>query len=673
MRTTALYPKLAVSGIKGNRQAYIPYILACSGVIGMFYIVSFLSQSPLVGQMRGGYVMQTMLLLGMFILAAFSAAFLLYTNSFIIRRRQREFGLYNILGLDKGNIAWIMLWETLIIYVVSEVVGLSCGILFSKLGEMLAVKMLGGENPYTMSVSLPAAGASLIFFGVISVIILIGSLFRVHLSSPVELLSTARRGEKPPKTNVPFTLAGVALLTGAYYMAVTTENPLTAIGVFFLAVLMVIAATYLLFMAGSVAVCRLLQKNKKYYYQTRHFVSVSQMAYRMRRGGAGLASICILSTMVLVTLSTTTCLYAGLENMLSKNYPRDIAVEIYSDDPEHTAVSHSIADSAAAEYGAGQENVLHYDFLRFGTAAKGDVFYISGGNWAAQEKEAMPNVTELYFVSIDDYNRLMGKNEQLTDSEVIVYTPDRKYGHTAVNIYEYGTLKVKYEAETFESVGTSVILGGSGEVYIFANNGVIDKINAVQQGIFGDNASVVHDYYAFDLSCTEETEIAVYERIYKDISDINPKGSKLYNYKISSKANDRGDFISIYGGLFFLGVLLGSVFIFAAVLIMYYKQISEGYEDRQRFAVLQKVGMTRQEIKQSINSQVLTVFFLPLIAAGVHTVFAFPLMSKLLALFGWHDVGLFAMVTGVSFLAFAVLYVTVYLITSRAYFRIVTG
>lgn len=532
---------------------------------------------------------------------------------------------------------------------------------------------MGGENPYAMSISLPAAGASLIFFGVISVIILIGSLFRVHLSSPVELLSTARRGEKPPKTNVPFTLAGVALLTGAYYMAVTTENPLTAIGVFFLAVLMVIAATYLLFMAGSVAVCRLLQKNKKYYYQTRHFVSVSQMAYRMRRGGAGLASICILSTMVLVTLSTTTCLYAGLENMLTKNYPRDIIVEIYSDDPEHTVVSHSIADSAAAEYGAVQENILQYDFLRFGSAAKEDVFYISGGNWAAQEKEAMPNVTEMYFVSIDDYNRLMGKHERLSENEVIVYTPSGKYDHPSVNIYEYGTLNVKYEAETFECVGITAMLGTSGQIYIFADTAVIDKINSLQQEIFGDSASVVHDYYAFDLDCTEETQLEIYERICDKMSDVNPSDNKLFSSRTDSKAYNRGDFISIYGGLFFLGVLLGSVFIFAAVLIMYYKQISEGYEDRERFAVLQKVGMTRQEIKQSINSQVLTVFFLPLIAAGVHTVFAFPLMSKLLALFGWHDVGLFAMVTGVSFLAFAVLYVTVYLITSRAYFRIVTG
>lgn len=673
MRPMALYPRLALSGIKGNRQAYIPYILACSGVIGMYYIVSFLSSSPLVGQMRGGEIMQTMLMLGTFILTAFSAVFLLYTNSFIIRRRQREFGLYNILGLDKGNIARIMLWETVIIYIISEAAGLGCGVLFSKLAEMLAVKMIGGENPYAMSISLSAARNSLIFFGVISAFILLGSLWRVHLSSPVELLCGSRRGEKPPKTNVPFTLLGLVLLSGAYYLAVTTENPLSAIGVFFIAVLMVIAATYLLFMAGSVAVCRLLQRNKKYYYKTRHFVSVSQMAYRMRRGGAGLASICILSTMVLVTVSTTTCLYAGLENMLSKKYPRDIIVEIYSDDPEHTAAAHTIADSAAKEYGAAQENILNFEFLKFGCAAKRDIFYISADNWAANENEAIPDVTEMYFVSIDDYNRLTGKNEQLGAGEVILCPERGKFGHSALNIYEYGTLNVKYEADDFESVGTSVVFGVSGEIYVIADPAVIDSINTVQQEVFGENASVIHDYYAFDLDGTRETQFAVYNRIWNDISDLNPKDNKLYSYKIESKENNRVDFIAIYGGLFFLGVLLGSVFIFAAVLIMYYKQLSEGYEDRERFAVLQKVGMTRREIKQSINSQVLTVFFLPLMAAGVHEMFAFPLMSKLLALFGWQDTGLFAMVTGISFLAFALLYVTVYLITSRAYLRIVTG
>ncbi|MCM1578363.1 MAG: FtsX-like permease family protein [Ruminococcus sp.] len=673
MTSLLLYPRLALGGIMKNRQTYFPYILACSGMTAMYYIVSFLCRSDMVAELRGGEIMQSMLVMGCIILVLFSAVFLIYTNSFLVRRRRREFGLYNILGLGKGNIARIMLWETVVIYVSSEIIGLMCGILFSKLSEMLLVKMLGGENSYTFDIKPRSVYEALICFGVISLIILAGSLFKVHLSNPIELLHSNAKGEKPPRSNIPFALTGTLLLAAAYYMAVTEENPIKSIGVFFVAVIMVIIATYLLFIAGSVTVCRLMQRNRDYYYKTSHFVSVSQMSYRMRRNGAGLASICILATMVLVTLSTTTCLYAGMEDMLRKNYPRQFITETYSDDPDIIALSRNVTLNALSKENTVTENTIEYNFLRVGCSLKNDLLYFSTDNWKAIEGEAaVPEIKNLYLISIDDYNRTMGKSETLGENEIILFADGDDYGYKSLNIYEYGTLFVKEKVTDFEPTGTSVVLGITGDIYAFVNGELFDKLNLLQREIFGDNASEVHNYYAFDVSLDNERQIALYDSICLDMAEAN-HGEKLFSYLIDSRAYNRGDFISIYGGLFFLGVLLGSVFICAAVLIMYYKQISEGYEDRQRFEVLQKVGMTDREIRQSINSQVLTVFFLPLAAAGVHTCFAFPLLTRLLALFGLHDVRLFAIVAVLCFLVFGALYVLVYFLTSRSYFRIVAG
>ena len=677
MTSFLLYPRLAVSGIAKNRQTYFPYILACSGMIAMYYIVSFLAESDMVAELRGGGIMQGMLILGCIIVVVFSAAFLIYTNSFLVRRRRREFGLYNILGMGKGNIARIMLWETAVIYVISEIIGLLCGILFSKLSEMLLVKMLGGENSYTFDIKADSIKGALICFGVISLIILAGSLFKVHLANPIELLQSSSKGEKPPRTNLPFGIIGTLLLGCAYYMAVTEENPIKSIGVFFVAVLMVIIATYLLFMAGSVTVCRLLQKNKAYYYKTNHFVSVSQMSYRMRRNGAGLASICILSTMVLVTLSTTTCMFVGMEDMLRKRYPLEIAVETYSDNEEYISLTRSITQNALTEMNVTPRNVLNYKFIRLDCSLKNDLLYLSSDNWQEIMGDELPELKNLYLVSIEDYNRVMGKNETVSDNEAILYVEDGDYKYDSLNIYEYGEIAVKYKTEDFKSTGTSVILGVTGDIYAFVNENVFDGLNALQQELFEGRAYDVHDYYAFDTGLDNEEQIALADRLWDGISEQNhdPQNAqeKIFHYLIESRADNRGDFISIYGGLFFLGVLLGSVFICAAVLIMYYKQISEGYEDRQRFEVLQKVGMTDGEIRQSINSQVLTVFFLPLAAAGVHTCFAFPLLTRLLALFGLYDIGLFAAVALLCFLAFGLLYTAVYLMTSRTYFRIVKG
>ena len=332
MNTMLLYPKLAVNGIKKNRRIYLPYILTCSGMIMMYYITSFLTVSSFVKEMQGGITMHMLLYMGCGVMVVFSAVFLFYTNSFIIRRRKTEFGLYNILGMDKRNISRILLWETFIIYVSSLVLGITCGVLFSKLAELVLTKMLGGAASYTFNAEPKSIIHAMVYYAVIFLLILINSLRQIHLSNPIELMKSENSGEKPPKANYFLAVLGALILGAAYFLAVYIQNPLEAIFAFFVAVIMVIAATFMLFVSGSVALCKILQKNKRYYYKTNHFISVSQMAYRMKRSGAGLASICILSTMVLVTLSSTICLYVGEEDMLARRYPRDIVVDTYSTD-----------------------------------------------------------------------------------------------------------------------------------------------------------------------------------------------------------------------------------------------------------------------------------------------------------------------------------------------------
>lgn len=674
MNKMLLYPRLAVNGIKKNRRTYLPYILTCSGMIMMYYITSFLTVSRFVREMKGGDIMQQLLFMGCGVMVVFSAIFLFYTNSFIIRRRKTEFGLYNILGMDKRNISRILLWETLMIFAVSIVVGISCGILFSKLAELALTKMLGGAASYTFNAEPKSIIHALVYYAVIFLLILINSLRQIHLANPIELMKSENSGEKPPKANYVLAVIGALILGAAYFMAVYIKEPLSAIFAFFVAVLMVIAATYLLFISGSVAVCRVLQKNKKYYYKTNHFISVSQMAYRMKRNGAGLASICILSTMVLVTLSSTICLFIGEEDMLRDRYPRNIIIDTYSTDENMTSMTHKAAEDALEKFGETPENILHYSFLNITGGFSGDRVILDSSRIAELESSFNPDIRQIFFVSLADYNQITGNNETLSEGEAIIYTAKDQYNYSSITLDEYGTFAIKKRAEDFAENGTDAMIGIP-SVYIFVKDeAVIEELYELQLGIYGQYHSMMHDYYGFDLDCDEDKQAEIGTEILDNIMTLKEEHPDDWRgVSFDCAANDRVEFYAMYGGLFFLGILLGSVFIAAAVLIMYYKQISEGFEDKAKFEILQKVGMTKDEIRKSINSQVLTVFFAPLAAAGVHMAFAFGIISRLLTLFGLTDAGLFAAVTLCCFMLFGILYTAVYLITSGSYYKIVSG
>lgn len=664
-----LFPKLAVSGIRKNGKIYLPYIITCIGMVMMYYIVSYLTYSKSVYNMSGGRDMQMILSWGTGVIAVFAVIFLFYTNSFIIRRRKKEFGLYNILGMGKKNIAVILIWETLFSFVITIAAGLGLGILFSKLSELVTAKILGDNAVLGFTVEFKAVKNTTLLFGIAFLLILLNALRQIHLSKPIELLHSESTGEKPPKAKWFLAAIGAVMLAAAYYISCTIEEPMEALTMFFVAVVMVIIATYILFTVGSVTLCRILQKNKKYYYKTEHFVSVSSMAYRMKRNGASLASICVLSTMVLVMISSTLCLYVGKEDSLRTRFPRDISIETYSADENYTTAVHDAAQTTLENNGLSAQNLLHYQYLPVGGMIDGSVVSFDTDKY---DHINYSNVYQLFVLTIDDYNRLMNKNESLTDDDIIIYTSKSEYKYGEITIDGFKTMKIKKQVDEFipNGVDTSQIISS---VFIFVSDmEKLEEINDFQKTMYKEKASLLEEYYGFDLDCDDDKAVAVIENIRNEISELQRNDESFPRVKIECLAEDKQSFYSIYGGLFFLGILLSIVFICAAVLIMYYKQITEGFEDAGRFEIMQKVGMTKREIRRSINSQILTVFFAPLLLSGLHMAFAFPIISRLLKLFGLFNTTLLIGVTIGAFAVFAVFYAVVYKITSRSYYKIVS-
>ena len=665
---SALYIRLAAVGVRKNGRSYIPYILTSAVMVSVMYIVTFLSSNPLLNGMPGGRTMKSILSVGIVVMAVFSAIFLFYTNSFLIKRRKKEFGLYNILGLKKSQIARVLIWETLLVYALSVIGGLGLGILFSKLAEYLATKMLRGEINYTFTVDIASLVISLIVFAVIFFVILMNSLRQLFFSRPIELLRSGSTGEKPPKTNIPFAVIGLILLGAAYYMAVTIENPGVAIVAFMLAVIMVILATYLLFIAGSVVLCAVLKKNKGYYYKTAHFVSVSQMAYRMRKNGAGLASICILATMVLVTVSSTATLYFGVQEVVNKEHPTDIEFNITYEDLESVDLVEKAMWEVCEKRGVTPRNFFDEYQMTFSGKGIGGVLGLDPRTWYIRSAVYAADVYPVEPV----------KKLGLSEGEIAYYEPysdfmkDREtitFGDSA----EFSLIRIDDElevADRFLSYSNSPETPDP-VIILFADNR--ETLSDIWESVINDELyPELTRRCGFDANENMSIDdiYSLESAIFDAYLRVRPQFHGLYLHS-TTKDDAMGNTYGVYGGLFFLGLLLGGVFLLAAVLIMYYKQITEGFEDAARFEILHKVGMSRKEIRSTINSQVLTVFFLPLVAAGVHMAFAFPIISRLIKMFDMNDTRMFALVTIGCYLIFSAVYIIVYKVTSGSYSKIV--
>ena len=671
------YPKLAFDGIRKNKRMYIPYILTCVGMVMMYYIISFLQYSDTVVYLKGSGTIKSMLGLGSWVIAIFACIFLFYTNSFLIRRRKKELGLYNILGMGKRNIGLILLWETLIIAFISLAAGLFFGFAFSKLAELGLANMIQQDTNYTLSVSFDAIGMTLILFGAIFVLLFFNSLRQVRFSSAVSLLKSENVGEKPPKGNWFLGLLGILILGAAYYIAVSIEDPISALLWFFAAVIMVVVGTYLVMVAGSVLFCRILQKRKGYYYKPNHFVSVSSMVYRMKRNGAGLASVCILATMVLVMISSTTCLYFGCEDSLYSRYPKEINMDyrfLSASDMSDENISALRSDilNVTEDYDIKPEEIIDYRTaciagLLEDNEVECDSSYMNYSNMVSYS-----DVYQFYFIPLDDYNRMMNTSETLKDDEALLYVYRDDYNEDTISFNRVGSFKIKKHIDKFTDTADAA-LSMIPSMFLVVPD--IEKTVDSFQNIAYDDGSMMMNLrwqYNFDTGLDKEKQIELYNELDNFYQNNDSSGTFESKY-IESRVANKDDFYATFGGFLYLGITLSIVFIFAAVLIIYYKQISEGYEDQARFEIMQKVGMTKREIRKSINSQLLTVFFLPLIGAGMHLAFAFPIIQKLLMMFNLFNVTLFAVTTIISFIVFALLYTLVYKITSNAYYNIVSG
>ncbi len=683
---TGFYPKIAWEGIKKNRRFYIPYILTCVGMVMMYYIIHHLAGMPSLRNMSGGNSVKLVLGFGCWIVALFALIFLFYSNSFLMRRRKKEFGLYNMLGMGKGNLCRLLLWESLILFLISMAGGLVCGILLSKTAELIMVRMLEGDVTYGMIIYADAFRDTWLVFAAIFALIFIKGLITVCKSGALTLAKSESVGEKPPKANYALGIAGALLLAAAYYIAVSIKNPFTAMAWFFIAVCLVIVATYLLFISGSVTLCRLLQKNKRYYYQKNHFVSVSSMVYRMKRNGAGLASICILSTMVLVIIMGAGTLYIGKEESLNAYYPHDISATVeylpYMPWEEFTPEAESVKpydeetlkdycdriDALLDEYNIEPENIEKVMSVTANGILKDGKL-----SFDPVDTQTMNYSVKIQLVPLSVYNACMNAQKTLENGEVFICCVSAKYDGSGIELPNGTVLTIKEQLSDIMGKDEATMTA-TPSVFIVTNDitSLAESINAELGRISSESRCGFKLGYAFDTDASAEKQSEIKEKIVELIQNYIGE-SVSYGYSVQCKQNERAEFYGIYGGIFLLGIFLSVVFIAATVLIIYYKQVTEGYEDEKRFEIMRNVGMSKEDIRKNVNSQMLTVFALPLVTAAVHTAFAFPIVQKMIEMFNLNNAALSLAVTAAAIVVFAVFYSAVYKITSNAYYAIVSG
>ncbi|MGL5152483.1 MAG: FtsX-like permease family protein [Clostridium sp.] len=651
-----LYPKLAITNIKKNSKMYVPYILTCICIISMYYVLVDLSFNKGILEMPGGFNIRQMLRVGVNVMSVLSLVFIFYTQSFLIKQRKKEFGLFNILGMEKRHISKVLFFENLYVSLGSLIVGIGFGMILNKLMFLLLMKILRFEVKMGIEFSREGFLYTIGLFILIFTVVLLNTIRQVYFTKTIELIKGGNIGEREPKNKWILTIIGLVSLGIGYYISVTTTNPMAAINLFFVAVIFVCLGTELLFTSGSITLLKILRKNKKYFYKTNNFISVSTMMYRMKRNAVGLANICILSTAVLVMLSTTVALYIGSEDILRTRYPRNITISIKEPTGEDINLVSKTSMNILETRGEAPIDLLDYKVNSILAEGNFDNFKIY--NKLTPELSMSSNTRILNVILLEDYNRLLNESQSLMNDEVLIYSTRGEDVRETINI-EGETFKVKENLDKgIESGIDSTIIFNTFYVVV-KDNSVFNKILELQK-----EERVLDYYYAFDIKNNDENGVDIYNEIH---------GSLNGNERIvvDASAPQKNEFYSLYGGFFFLGMFLGLLFIMATVLIMYYKQLSEGYDDKERYNIMQKVGMSREEVKSTINSQVLKVFFTPLLFAIVHICFAFPVIKRLLAMLNFTNVKLYAISTALTVIVFGICYGMLYLVTSKVYYKIV--
>ncbi|WP_286064413.1 ABC transporter permease [Faecalibaculum rodentium] len=642
-----LSAKLALSNLRRNRRTTIPFMLTSALCTLMLYLVISLENSAVVSESFGGAQMQMMLGFGELVIVLFTVIFLFYTNSFLMKQRKREFGLFNILGLAKKDIAMVLFVELLICWGVSLVAGIGLGMILDKGMYLLIGRLMNIDLPLEFGISGVAVVQTVLYTGAVYVLLVVYGFFMVNVSSPIELLHAQAEGEKEPKNRWLLALGGLLCLGAGYGLALWVQNPMDAFVLFFLAVILVIVGTYLLFSAGSIALLNMLQKNRRFYYQTSHFISVSGMKYRMKANAASLANICILSTMVLVALSTTICLVMGMDQSVETAYPRETTLSIYSQDGNYL----QDFDQALAQSGVQATDVMAYTLFDIPGTVSGDTVSNLG-------EYGKPDMRLFEFIPVGQYNNAEGTDYTLEPGQVLINPGSDSWG-SSLTIGDR-TWSVAGTVDGFPPSGLGINMMGNPMLVVLPDEAAI----AWLQTLVPEEQRNVTNIFAFN-SPDPNRDAGVLKDAFEQVTGARPFGDTRQNFALSLQ--------SMYGSFLFVGIFVSILFVMASVLIMYYKQISEGFEDQKRFDIMTRVGLDNRQIRKTIHFQVLAVFFLPLAMAGIHVAFAFPMISKMLALLGMGDITLFMITCLIVFAIFAILYVIVYGLTSRTYYQLVKG
>lgn len=675
MRKSGFYPKLAWGNIVRNRQFYVPYLLTLGGTAAAFYIIGALAGARDLPVMNRYIYLSMFMTFGLFVIAIFAVIFLGYTNSFLMKRRRKELGLYNVLGMGKRNIARMLGMETVYTALIGIGGGILAGLLLQKLVTLLLCRIMAFHGTgFSFYVSREGILATIALFTLILLGNLLVNLIRVGRQSPMELMRSASAGEREPKSNWPMAILGILALGGGYAIAVFTNNAGMAFALYFPAVILVIIGTYALFTAVSIVALKALRKNKRYYYQPRHFIGVSGMLYRMRRNAVGLANICILSTMVLVMVSGTLALYLNSQQTLEKQFPAELSVAVrYQADQTPAFDGDAFSARLLAELREKDcPAEILYSYRRF-TLSMDE---IPGGYFRRHEYQSQTK--DINFLTAADAEAITG--QQLTDFAPVTLrfplTAAAEQGNGGADEYSEITVEAAKLTETVPAVGGAFVNINVPVWLAVKDDAALQAVwdtQAAAQRVripgSSPNAMVFQTFCRLDTD--PETQLTVERELDFGQGYSAAEVGSWERVDADSKESFTRDYYALNGGFFFLGLFLGFLFIMAAVLIIYYKQVSEGYEDRERYRIMRDVGLERRMVKSSISSQILVVFFAPLLVAAIHVAFDFKLMLHLLAMFGLHEGGTTLLCTAGTFLVFAVIYGLVYLLTARTYYRIV--
>ena len=666
-----IFSGLAKQNIRNNKSTYIPYIITCIFCIAMIYMMEFLRDCPTLDQaVRQADEVRMIVFTGEIVVEIFCIIFLIYSNSFLMKRRQKEIGLYNILGLERNHIGIVMFLETIITSIGSLAGGIAAGIIGSKLALLLLLKLLHIPSVLGFYISVKGIFTCLFMFGIIFLMILFLNLAKIHLSRPVELLRGNNTGEKEPVAKWLMALIGFICLGAGYYLAVTTESPIKAITIFLLAVILVMAGTYLLFTAGSIVILKFLRRRKSFYYRTGNFISISGMLYRMKQNAIGLASICILSTGVLLMISMTVSIYFGMNDIMLNRYPYDVDMSVTSISEDECQTAIEAFEKAIADNKVPVEKSVEEIYLDIVCSKNGDQILIKPANTIRNSD----SVLVLSLLNQAEYERLTGISANLNDGEIFAWYPLAvQKDSVTVDETEF-TVKKWLDKNPLtcgeDAVSDNAVLVVTDEDFKKFDEMRTEMYKGVSSAPAGEDLTL---HLGLDITGSETDKIDFGTPVMEVVKDLKKNGGLSENSWITSEIRQQ-EYESYYadnGSLLFIGIFLGSLFLMGTAMIIYYKQISEGYEDQKRFEIMQKVGLSRREVRSSVRRQILMVFFLPLLMAMLHITMAFPMIRRMLLLFGMTNTKLFIGCTAGTVLIFAVVYGLIYLMTARSYYHIV--